>query len=100
MILELGISVAMLSTVAVEAIGRRNGDVVLAVCGINGSGGDGQLVLIVSVGRVVPVLVDVGSTDPFDGASWEALKSRLGVDLDAGTWRDSLAVVVVIIIII
>lgn len=97
MILELGISVAMLSTVAVEAIGRRNGDVVLAVCGINGSGGDGQLVLIVSVGRVVPVLVDVGSTDPFDGASWEALNSRL--DLDAGTWRNGLAVVVVIIII-
>ena len=93
MALNLGVGVAVLSTVAVEIVGRSDRDMVLVACGINRSGGDGKIVLIIKVvliirvERIDPVLVDAVSTDPLDRASWDALNSRLGVDLNAGLGR-------------
>jgi hypothetical protein len=89
--LNLGVSVAVLGTVAVEVVGRNNGDVVLAVLNIDRSSRDGQVVIrlrhvlgVVSE-RVGPGLVDGVSTSPQDCTSWDAVLEVLvhGVDLKA-----------------
>lgn len=89
MTLELGISVAVLSTVAVVAISRSDGDVVFAVCGIDGSGGDGHVIRADVVG---PVAVDQRSASPLDRATWNTLSSVHDVGLNTGLLTVDLVV--------
>lgn len=85
---NLGVSVAVLSAVAVEVVSRSDSDVVSAVLDIDGSGGDGKVVLLVTgAERVDPVLLDRVSTSPHDRASCDALRARLGVDFGTGAGR-------------
>jgi hypothetical protein len=81
--LNLGVSVAVLGTVAVEVVGRNNGDVVPAVLNADRSGGDGQVVLVTDE-RVHPGWIDVSSTSPLHRTSWDTLGSGHGEEFETG----------------
>lgn len=83
MTLNLGVGITVLGAVAVGTIGRNDSDVVTGVFSISQSGED-QLVVIVGVQagvritdadvvRILPIFVDVRTTDPLESCKVVAI---------------------------